>query len=923
MVPAGARTGESGQSTSDQPHPGPTPGASAIIDQEPNMQNNDRWATALAAIPDELVLIGGILELADREQTVVGVPVGAPLDLLDLYTWDGREWSFAPSVTTRGGLLPAALDDRSDLALATMQVTGNRKPIFGLWGPSSSATVTGLLPYVTEMTVGSLIIHPDGAISGETSPSVPGDLVDLLHATCAGEDPGPGTVRSTGPPVDTASQQLAINGLIDQVARAGYDGLNLDCQLLTSRAADFVHGLADALHDHNLLLGLTIRAADDRLAGGESNNAWASFSSLADLVYLRLPEDPRSHMAGNQAESLLSQVVRLVDRRKLNLMIDTRAFEAAGNTGRRLDDFEALTMLADRSEIRLTQGVRSGNHVTARLSGSIQSLIWDPGAAAYAFSFEETGQLCNVWLTIGGGLELRMALGDRYLVRGQQFTVSPGLESILRQALATDDTHPSMAALGAAPPVEWTVKDAAGNIVANNPNGTMIFAWQAGPSPGDYVVQADLLLGSQSINLGVEQITVVDSPTPETPKPETPAPVSTLKLAVGEAAVRESTTLREGPGLAFTQLGQLQAGQVVSLTGRTANGNWLRVTGGEAGHGWLLSVQLDVQVDTDTHQLAMIEYDPPDMAPAALDVFSLGGQTHRLARPNLMAESGMTWVKIQHKWASGQQPEIVADLIREAHANGLHVLLSITGKQMYPESIDYDGFIAFLSGVAGLGPDAIEVWNESNLHREWPAGQIDPVTYVDRLLAPAYQAIKARNQAVLVISGALAPTGVDDGVHVWADDRYLAGMAAAGAVHYLDCIGVHHNAGATSPYSLSGHPGGDHYSWYFWPTLRLYYEAFGGRRPVCFTELGYLTSAGYGELPSGFSWAAGTTLAQHARWLAEAAYRSKISDQVRLMIVFNVDLSHWDDDPQAGYAMLRPDGGCPACATLADVMSPG
>jgi hypothetical protein len=132
---------------------------------------------------------------------------------------------------------------------------------------------------------------------------------------------------------------------------------------------------------------------------------------------------------------------------------------------------------------------------------------------------------------------------------------------------------------------------------------------------------------------------------------------------------------------------------------------------------------------------------------------------------------------------------------------------------------------------------------------------------VDRLLAPAYQAIKANNPEVLVISGALAPTGVDDGQHVWADDRFLAGMAAAGAENFLDCIGAHHNAGATSPYALTGHPGGSHYSWYFWPTLRLYSDAFAGRRSVCFTELGYLTAAGFDDLPDNFSWAANTTLA--------------------------------------------------------------
>lgn len=56
---------------------------------------------------------------------------------------------------------------------------------------------------------------------------------------------------------------------------------------------------------------------------------------------------------------------------------------------------------------------------------------------------------------------------------------------------------------------------------------------------------------------------------------------------------------------------------------------------------------------------------------------------------------------------------------------------------------------------------------------------------------------------------------------------------------------------------------------------------------------------------------------------------AKASGQVRLMIIWNVDATTWipDDpatntpgDPQAGYAMIRPDGTCPACETLRSVL---
>jgi hypothetical protein len=298
--------------------------------------------------------------------------------------------------------------------------------------------------------------------------------------------------------------------------------------------------------------------------------------------------------------------------------------------------------------------------------------------------------------------------------------------------------------------------------------------------------------------------------------------------------------------------------------------------------------------------------------------FELGGQTHSFANPVLMSNAGMKWVKFQHKWGPGSNPGDLAGRINNAHAAGFKVLLSIPGANTYPSSIDFASYTQFLAGVAALGPDAIEVWNEMNIDFEWPAGQIDPNAYVTQMLAPAYNAIKTANPNVMVISGAPAPTGFDNGTNAWSDSRYMAGMAAAGAASYMDCVGAHYNAGATSPSAVTGHPAGsDHYSWYLMPTLNVYAQL---GKPVCFTELGYLSGQDYGGVPSRFSWASNTTVDQHAAWLAEAVSLSANSGKVRMVIIFNVDFTHWGDDPQAGYGMIRKNGGCPACATLAQVM---
>lgn len=311
---------------------------------------------------------------------------------------------------------------------------------------------------------------------------------------------------------------------------------------------------------------------------------------------------------------------------------------------------------------------------------------------------------------------------------------------------------------------------------------------------------------------------------------------------------------------------------------------------------------------------------PTPVPPPPGSGFGFGGQTQTFANETAMRDSGMSWVKLQYKWTPGDDPSAVGGLIESAHSAGFNLLLSITGAESYPPAngIDFNGFVSFLGGVAALGPDAIEVWNEQNIDFEWPAGQIDPTSYVNNMLAPAYNAIKAANSNVIVVSGAPAPTGFDNGTNAWADNRYLAGMRAAGAASYMDCVGIHYNAGATSPTVSTGHPGGTHYSWYYQPMVDLYYNTFGGTKPLCFTELGYLSGDGFSALPPNFSWASGTSVAEQALWLREARDLSIAQGRARMMIVYNVDFTQYDPaaDPQAGYAMIRPDGSCPACDAL-------
>jgi hypothetical protein len=314
----------------------------------------------------------------------------------------------------------------------------------------------------------------------------------------------------------------------------------------------------------------------------------------------------------------------------------------------------------------------------------------------------------------------------------------------------------------------------------------------------------------------------------------------------------------------------------------------------------------------------------PVAGSGAAGSFELGGHVLGLGAntASAMRSAGMTWVKKQLRFNLGDSTGLAQTFIADAQSNGFRILLGIVGQPT--QMGDYDSYIQqyadFVGQVAALGPDAIEVWNEPNIAREWPRGTIGGARYT-QMLAAAYNSIKTANPNVIVISGAPAPTGAEgvDPTSIMNDDRFMQQMADAGAANYMDCVGLHYNEGVVAPSQTTGDPRDNYPTRYFGSML-----ARGNifpSLPVCWTELGYLSGEGFADpLPGAFAWAEGVSVAEHAAWLAEAASLSAQSGRVRLMIVWNVNFEQFAGDPMGGYAMIRPDGNCPACSTLGTVM---
>lgn len=423
----------------------------------------------------------------------------------------------------------------------------------------------------------------------------------------------------------------------------------------------------------------------------------------------------------------------------------------------------------------------------------------------------------------------------------------------------------------------------------------------------------------------------------------------------------ERANLRSGPGTDWRIISTLEVGVAVRLDGKASVGDfWVRgiTSGGQVG--WLTAPALNLSVD----QLAVLRHvgvddaftlgapgagAPPADAPvdapqnegqpepeptqappppvantANTRGFGYGGHVAEWSQyaADLMTQSGMTWVKRQWRYHPGQDPGEAAGWINEAHARGFRIMLGVVGEggELYNQGY-FDQYAEFVGGLAAHGADAIEIWNEMNIDREWPIGRIDAGSYTD-LLARSYNAIKRNNPNTMVISGAPAPTGYFGGCSGDGcdDNIYLRNMAAAGAARYMDCIGIHYNEGIMPPTATSGDPRGSssHYTRYFRPMMNTYRAAFNNSRPLCFTEMGYLTPDSYPPLPGGFAWASDVTLAQQASWLDQAVSIAANTGYVRVFIIWNIDFTRYDSDPQAGFAIIRPGGGCPACEALAN-----
>ncbi|MBI1258644.1 MAG: cellulase family glycosylhydrolase [Chloroflexi bacterium] len=294
----------------------------------------------------------------------------------------------------------------------------------------------------------------------------------------------------------------------------------------------------------------------------------------------------------------------------------------------------------------------------------------------------------------------------------------------------------------------------------------------------------------------------------------------------------------------------------------------------------------------------------------------------------------VNWVKEQVRWKDTEKTQGTFDwfetdtYLTAAASQGLKVLVSVVtapdwaresgadttqnGPPANPQ--DYANFVVALLRRYPGKIHAVEVWNEENLDREWTSTKgLSAANYVE-LLHTTYQAVKAVDPGVIVVSGALAPTGLNDGTHAFDDFVYMDALIAAGLLNYTDCVGAHHNGYNVSPdYTYDAIPNdpnatfrgpfdNPHHSWSFRSTLQTYAAKIAqapnnNGQKLCITEFGWPSGEGLTGVPDGFGFATDNTLEEQRDFTVKALDYMKSSDFVWLAFLWNLNYG-----PQAGWA---------------------
>ncbi len=854
---------------------------------------------AAESIPSNLIMKSPFyqIQLKWRDQPPNAVLLVVPIPketeahhLLDLYAWNGQTWRWLPNkkISTEG-IIESQLDYMPQ-SVAVMETHPVNPNVSTNYIPNTPLpdNIKGTL---VEINPQGLSLDNNGEILGDLQnlpPEIQNSALNVIPTIRNWGDDG--SIRSDlidNMLVNPDAQKRHIRAIVDLVQRNAFQGIELDYRginpSLRQEYTDFLKQLSAALPDSKFL---SIRVDFPKQVSSEEWDTggydWQAIGRLVDVIKVPTSPNPEAYVQGGQMEALLNWAVGQVNRYKIQLALSTLSTEEVNGVIRNISYQQALEPIGNVAVIREPGVVLPGQELNFTLGGLQETtgIQFDRASGAYYYAYlDDFDVQRTIYLENAASIARKLQFVAQYNLRGV------AVENLLNESNDAQVWAVIRKFLDLViPPVEsdysvvWRVQNQDGGIVAeemvhlSNP----AYKWIVPDGDSSYQVAAAIASNQDSSvavprgSVAVLVATSTPTPTPTplptaTPEPTaTPLPTPTPEPVPEEAPPEEAPAGEEAPAPGAPP-------PVASAVGN-------------------LPFDYGIQVDPRGNASANI---------------------------GLIKGMGFTWVKFQMPWkdvegAPGNYGWGMWDeVIGQYSANGIKVLLSIPKAPDWSRPPDddrsvegppqdpntYANFVGQVAARYAGKVQAIEVWNEQNLYYEAGGhGRINPAAYTE-LLKLSYVAIKQVNPDMIVVSGALTPTGAPPPAAL-DDVEYLRQMYANGAKDYFDAVGAHPSGFANPPDALFA--GGDfdptrgyddHRSFFFRNTMeeyrRVMVENGDGHKTIWPTEFGWPVWRFTGD--QRFVFAQGNSLEQQAQFTVRAYQMGKEWGWVGTMFLWNLD----------------------------------
>jgi hypothetical protein len=871
---------------------------------------------AVTALPFNLAVKSPFYEVQRRgvspSDAVLTLPIpndAEPYATLDLYAWDGNAWKWLPSTVIQADdVIVARLETLPEMTVFAAVQPLPPEPVV-----AADLSDLAVLPedgaqVLNEVYSMGAILSDNGTLEVPAEPLAPGEGTWRELPVVRNWDDD-GTVRSDLTNEVLGNQVLRQKHIAAIVAFARTEehrGIVLDYRdvnpALRESFTSFVRDLAEQLHAGGRTLVVRV-AWPTQISAVDWNTGtydWRALGEAADVVLLTGPMDPHAYVEGGPVEQGIAWATRYIDRYKLQLVAGARGVNHSEEGVAPISYGAALAFLSRIAIDTAGESVSPGDEISlslTNLSGS-PGIQFDTGLQAYWFFYtDDQGSAHTVWLENETSLIHKLQLVARHRLRGVMVEhlaepmSDPALWTAVR-AYSHGELQPQETTFS----VVWEVSSATGRRLAQATRSLddAGVVWQAPETPGVYEYSAVIAANGQPVaEKGVAVVQVVAyTPTPTSTPTSTPTPTPTPTGTPTPTPTAAPTTApRPAATPTPTSSPVASAASVVPTS----------------GYGFGYGIQ--------AHAIGQ-------------DVGPIFDHIHQL---------GFRWLKVQVEWKNHEGPKgqyawaDIDRLVEHAQLNGIKLLLSVVkaptwsrpagtdlgveGPPANPQ--DYADFVGAMAARYRGRVHAYEIWNEQNLYYEWGREPLDASRYV-KLLKLAYQAIKAQDPKAVVVSGALTPTGINDGVIAIDDRTYLQQMYNAGLKWTCDAIGVHPSGYANPPDSKFGEgPAGpshnDHPSFFFRHTMEDYRTVMvingDGNKRLWPTEFGWSSTHGLGAPPAaGYEYANYNTEQDQASYIVRAYQMSKAWGWVGPMFLWNLNFGPASGkfDEKAGFGIVYP-----------------